>query len=357
MGPHVAAIEKAAHQAPFLIKGLSPAQRCDKLSWLAEYDAYVEIDFSRFDMTVSHDMLTIFEHEFLTRQFPDAHPHYRRCIQLASQTEGTSKFGTRYNVQGTRCSGDNHTSIGNGVLNRFLIWVCLRKLPRGTWRSVHEGDDGIIAVKRPWLEQVEYNLNFMRCLGFSAKIKTTLDLTSVIFCGRRIIETPYGLKDACDVVRALKKFNSTMSMGDPMLMLYAKALSYNYTDHNTPIIGALTRSIINILEPGACNITKSKLKRYVAHALNERWLTHGDNVHISYSNLQIKREYDPDPSVIAAVALHEPVTVRSIQAMDQQFKDWEKVKFIPNQVVPLPLDWEPEPAGTQSTGDIRHHCL
>ncbi|UXD80113.1 putative RNA-dependent RNA polymerase, partial [Linepithema humile C virus 1] len=145
VGPYIAAIEQAAKNAEFLVKGLCPRKRATRLEWLREYSDYISIDFERFDQTITPDVLRIFERYILTRPFRQ-HDSYIRLVQLSAKTAGVSRFGTRYQVEGTRCSGDAWTSVANGLLNRFLVWLCLRKLPSTSWKSAHEGDDGIIAL-------------------------------------------------------------------------------------------------------------------------------------------------------------------------------------------------------------------
>lgn len=244
IGPYVAAIEAAAHSAPFLVKGMSPQRRAAKLDWLREYSGYIEVDYTRFDQTIGEDIISTSEHHVLGVQFGrNEHPEYRRALELALSTRGVSDLGVVYSRRGGRCSGDAHTSIDNGLLNAFLTWVCMRKCPRQCWRSIHEGDDGIIAIRNLAPKDVMGALSMLSLLGFDAKLKSTHDLTEVIFCGRRFVDTSRGLMDQADVIRTLRKYNASMKQGDPMVLLLAKSLSYNYTDGDTPLIGALSYAV------------------------------------------------------------------------------------------------------------------
>lgn len=353
MGPYISAIEKRAHDAPFLVKGLSMSERCKKLDWLRDFDRFIEVDFSRFDMTISQEILEIVEHLLLRHPFPDAHPDFLHCLRACLRTSGVSQFGTKYNVDGTRCSGDVHTSIANGLLNRFLTWLCLASLPVNAWNSVHEGDDGIIAIHHKYLDQAMYNLQFLKCLGFDAKLKVSNNLSEVVFCGRRFVETPSGLTDMCDVTRALRKYSTTMSEGSTDILLYCKSLSYNWTDRDTPIIGALSYNLVKILR-SRVDITKSKTKRYLARVLNERWVTHSENVTIPYEKLINMRKPDVCADKYAALLLTEQFALQQVYELEKEYMSWE---FVPNEISKVPLEWANQPDNVQTTMTPHLHLM
>lgn len=256
-GPYMAAVEKAAIDAPFLVKGLSPAKRAEILSQYAGVSA-IETDFSRFDMTVSEEMIHHFERKWIDHAFClKNHPDFAACVSMLSLMKGNSTLGVGYAVRGTRASGDAHTSIANGLLNYFVIWVCLRNLP-ATWKSWHEGDDGRISCPTHLLPQAVDNLRFAAILGFKLKVVVHLDPSQAVFCGRRVCEC--GLEQA-DVPRALAKFHTTVKEGDEMSLVLAKAYSYRFTDGATPIIGTLCQALIDNLEG---KVNPRKLRRRIA---------------------------------------------------------------------------------------------
>lgn len=357
IGPYIGAIEKRAHDAKFLVKGLSPRQRCAKLSWLRNYKGYFEVDYTRFDQTILDDILRIFEHRILTAPFGEEHHHFYHALAFALITRAVSQFGTSYIVSGTRCSGDAHTSIGNGILNFFLTWVCLRKIPRRYWRSIHEGDDGIIAVRGGYEKQVQFNLQFLACLGFLVKLKFTYDLESVTFCGRRFYETPTGLRDYCDVLRALKKFNTTMSPGKTDVLLYAKALSYNYTDSDTPLIGALSYAVAQTLHSRIQCLSKSRLKKAMAIAIRERWLLYDNVARLKVSRLFKPRPPDVRPEAYAAAVSQEDVTLCLVRSIEKEYLQWQDIGFIPNEITKIPVCWADEPRSVTHIGIISTHMI
>lgn len=313
------------------------------------------LDFSRFDQTISRDVLRIFEQYVLVRPFP-THTKFQTLVKLAECTTGVSRFGTRYFVEGTRCSGDAWTSIMNGLLNRFLVWVCLKKLPLNSWRSVHEGDDGMIGIKESVKDQVLYNMQFLGCLGFETKIEISTDISSLTFCGRRLYYQGGELADMADVTRAMKKFNTTVSIGDSAFLLYAKALSYNYTDQHTPLIGALTYAIATVLGP-IVNRSRGKMRRYIAKVIKERWLLCGDSGAVRWKRLLHVRPPCVHPAAYATVVLHDNIPLRAILDLEQEYMSWIEIGYIPNEISKLLLDWVPLPSDAEEIGDPGLHHM
>ncbi|APG76280.1 hypothetical protein 2 [Hubei tombus-like virus 42] len=313
VGPYISAIEKHAHHAPFLVKGMGLKMRAKKMDKLLGFGRYLEVDFTRFDKTISADIIRIVEKYLLTKPYSRDHHAYHQCMKQLTTTSGVSYFGTRYKVKGTRCSGDAHTSLGNGLINRFIIWLCLRKLPQNAWDSMHEGDDGIIGVSLSYVNQAVYNLQFLACLGFESKLKVCKSIEEVVFCGRRHVRTAKESATICDVIRTMRKFNTTCSLGPPDLLLYAKALSYNYTDADTPIIGPVSYAVARCL--AHCNIkySRKQFKRALKTAVLERWVLNDNIGSISYHRLLNAKPPDISPYLItASLMLNRPTSVQKL---------------------------------------------
>nr|QRW42189.1 MAG: RNA-dependent RNA polymerase [Erebo virus] len=353
IGPYISAIEHQAVRSRFLVKGLSPRQRARKVSWLTNYNRFMEVDYSRFDMTISADILRIFEHAVLKRQFPRTeHELYHQALDLALTTQGVSSYGTRYERQGGRCSGDAHTSIANGLLNYFLTWVCLQNLPKNSWRSIHEGDDGIIAFNAQYEEQIRANMTFLSCLGFKAKIRVVKCVEDAVFCGRRFVETTDGLRDMADVQRTMRKFNTTMSLGNAKILLLAKALSYNYTDADSPLIGALTYAIICILREDPDCQSQKKLRAALSKVSSERWMLKDAGVSVRPDALWRVKPPDVPPEMRATSALYDDISCDLQLSLENQYLSWIDIGHIPATFDKLHCDWEPEPTNVVVCGDI-----
>nr|AWY11047.1 putative RNA-dependent RNA polymerase [Dansoman virus] len=358
MGPYVSRIEHAAMKCPFLIKGTSIRNRGKRLEPLLGYGAYIEVDYSRFDKTIHRDIITIFEQHLLRKPFSADHHDYYTCLSHLTRTTGVSKYGTKYTVEGTRCSGDAHTSIANGLLNRFLTWFCLRKLPKESWLSFHEGDDGVIGITPRYLEQALYNLEFLGCLGFNVKLKACKNIEEVVFCGRRItFSAEKGVETICDVTRALRKFNITCSQGPLDLLLYAKALSYNYTDGGTPIVGPVSWSVATCLSYCSSKYSHRQLKRALSNVVRERYLLGDGWRPASWRQLMINTREPVSCAANAAVMHCEDIGLDTMQAFREAAEDWTRIGFIPATVPKLILDWVPEGPQVTVYGDVVRNMI
>lgn len=240
IGPFVSAIEHRLIDAPFLVKGLSISDRDVKLGCvgrgLQHYPYYIETDYSRFDMSISLEYLEDVENVLLTSCFDD--DDYNKCFELAMRTRGICDIGLTYEVLGTRCSGDAHTSIGNGLINYFNTWLAFENLPTGSWTSVHEGDDGLIGLDSQVVDAAMYNLHLFPVLGFQLKVLRFRCFSQTTFCGRWLAADSAGVVSMCDLPRTLSKFHTICSDGDERSLLLAKCLSYYHTDRATPILGS-----------------------------------------------------------------------------------------------------------------------
>lgn len=177
-----------------------------------------------------------------------------------------------YNVEGTRCSGDAHTSIGNGIINTFITYSMLNCLTPSEWTSVHEGDDGIIGVREDALEASLNGLAFIPFLGFSVKQDVYNQIDDVSFCGRHYYTVPGSFEEHADVLRSLDKFNTTVSNCKAIALIRAKALSYYSTDSATPLIGPLCYALLRVTR----NVSFGSTFR--ASRANDRWNTKDQRV-------------------------------------------------------------------------------
>ncbi|APG76340.1 hypothetical protein 2 [Hubei odonate virus 12] len=352
LGPYIAAMEAKACRAPFMVKGhnLRGIQR--KLGWLADYQSYVEVDFSRFDMTLTRHILEIVENTMLTKAFPkELHPELHIALKLARSPAGRYRCGVSYSTEGTRCSGDAHTSFGNTLLNRFFTWLCLRKLPSSSWRSVHEGDDGLIAVSSRWVNQVLYNLSCLGCLGLEPKLKVTDNLHEATFCGRNFHSTTDGIISTCDVPRALQKYHTTTSDGKPDILLLCKSVSYLYSDGHTPGVGLLASSLVQILiKRVQC---QKQFEKTMHRVLKERYaadvLIGKKNKYFMGDVLEKARAWDPrmvSPTVEANVAHTYGIPLQPFLRSVSQFSSWVKFGHVPAEVEVLQLETLEDKAGT-----------
>lgn len=165
LGPYFSAIEHRASSLPFLIKGCDIPARASKMSGLLGWPDYYEIDYSRFDLSISAEVISQYEHAWVSLVYPpSSHPAFWQTLVSTLVTSGFSEYGITYSLPGSRCSGDPHTSVGNGLLNAFLTWLITFDKD-----CVYfcEGDDGIIGCSPAIGDEVE----IIPDLGFMLKME------------------------------------------------------------------------------------------------------------------------------------------------------------------------------------------
>lgn len=308
---------------------------------LLRFERFLEIDFARFDMSIAVDILTCFEH-YIFGSFYDEeqHPLFHEALKIALFTSATNWFNLTYQIEGTRCSGDAWTSIGNGLLNHFVIWTCLRKLPTDSWVSFHEGDDGVIGIDSRELNQALYNLSFLDCLGLRAKIDVYNDINEASFCGRFLAEVRGHLISYCDPLRSLTKFHTTVSLGDSKYLLAAKANSYYHNDGHTPVVGALTCGLLLYLLP---LLHPDKMQRYLRNVKKDLpW--HYQQLNVKELIKVNKVVFRVNPLLRSAFYLRTGITPREQVRWEEYYKTFA-THGIPEQIDKMRVEWTPVPWG------------
>lgn len=335
LGPYISSLEHYYGKHPRLVKGLDIIKRNLKMSELSGSHLFIEQDYARFDMSVSINYLLYVEYLFLTAPFQGPeHVLYRQALRLAMLVNGRSGLGYSYRVVGTRCSGDAHTSIGNGLINDFNNYIAFSTLPTGSWVAFSEGDDGIVGLRRDVVDQAIFNLHILPVLGFQLKLIVCKDLVYSSFCGRFLAESGSGITSYCDLNRTLAKLHTTTSCGDAMALLLAKCMSYYHTDAGTPIIGALVTSIIHVLLPV---VTRRRLSRAVRRLHSSYWYRQ------KYGNVDYNSDRWPHLTVEAhlraAVAIRTGYTPCMQMSYESYYKEFEVLGFIPDRINRIPHGW------------------
>lgn len=226
----------------------------------------IETDYTRFDRSISYPILKQVQN--LIFNWCNSEYYFNHALKLALKTRGSSANGVSYKIEGTRCSGDSHTSLGNGLINAFLTHTCLRTLHNTHWTSVHEGDDGIIGTSIPTAKHATQALLFLKVLGFQVKMDVHNQMDDVSFCGRHFYTQNSRFYEHADVLRALDKYHTTTSGCKDLPLIRAKAMSYYHTDRNTPLLGPLTYAILQATD----GVSNHQLKRAFGNA-DDRWAT------------------------------------------------------------------------------------
>lgn len=335
IGPYISALEHSMIAHPALVKGLNNEKRNQKLTPLLNFSDFIETDYQRFDLSISKPILQQVEYLFLTLPFQGPeHWLYRRVLRLAHSTFGLSDVGLTYRVDGTRCSGDAHTSLGNGLINHFNTWLVLQNLPFGSWISFHEGDDGIIGVRNDCIDQAKYNMHLLPCLGFQIKMDhfTSIDQTS--FCGR-FLSADRGVIISCaDIFRSLAKLHTICSEGDPKSLFIAKMMSYYHTDRFTPIIGVFCYVAITLYRQ---TISVRQLQRAVRHIRIGYWAAlKSEGIDYFNTDYVLCRA---TPELRALVANRCGLSPGTQILYEEYYLSFIKLGYIPSSIDKIPHDW------------------
>lgn len=247
LGPYFSAIEHRASSLPFLIKGCDIPARAVKMSSLLGWPDYYEIDYSRFDLSISAEVISQYEHAWVSLVYPPStHPGFWQTLVSTLITSGVSEYGITYSLPGSRCSGDPHTSVGNGLLNAFLTWLITYDKDCAYFC---EGDDGIIGCSPPIGDEIEV----IPDLGFMLKMEHYNHIDECSFCGMYLLDARGTLKMYSDPLRTLSKIHVCCADGSPNNLIVAKALSVLNLNPSTPIITAFCRHILNVVRSRLLN--------------------------------------------------------------------------------------------------------
>nr|UDY81058.1 MAG: RNA-dependent RNA polymerase [Lake Sinai virus 8] len=333
LGPYFSAVEHRAVCLPFLIKGCDIQSRAERMRDLLGWPHYYEIDYSRFDLSISVELLSQFEHSWIALVYPpDSHPLFWQTLVATLNTSGFSEYGVTYSLPGSRCSGDPHTSIGNGLLNAFLTWLITHDKD-----SVYycEGDDGIIASRQPILDEIE----IIPDLGFMLKIDHYDHVNDCSFCGMYLYEDHACLGMYSDPMRTLSKIHACCADGKPSNLIVAKALSLLNLNPATPIITAFCQHILRVvpsvlLNPRNRNRLIATMKRVAP------WTHH----------LRVRCDVlcsEPSPTIRAAFALRTGIS----PALQVQYEAYlASLPYVPAKYVYLKRDLELDGIGASLMG-------
>lgn len=201
-GPWIAALEhRVRERLPILVKGLDEPSKARKLQELRyRANKVVELDFSRFDRSLSIDLLMATEHAIYKEILP---PKISELMSHQLRSTVSSRNGATYYVDGTRMSGDMNTSIGNCLIVASLMLAI--GMPLDSF--VAEGDDMLAVLTEK--ETHGLRIALLEQAGLSPKLAIyPLDCGS--FCSRYDIHTIEGPKRIRHPFREITRFNYTL---------------------------------------------------------------------------------------------------------------------------------------------------
>jgi len=173
----------------------------------------VGLDASKFDMHVSQTALK-YEHSFYKALFPGSQV-LKKLLEWQLVNKGTAftSDGTvRFEMHGTRSSGDLNTSLGNCLLMCALIFAYASE--RGVDVELcNNGDDCVVMMERRDLEKFMMSLpSWFKRKGFSMTVEEPVDeFEQIEFCQTRPVQLSSGWR--------MVRNHSAVLTKDPMCLL------------------------------------------------------------------------------------------------------------------------------------------
>lgn len=178
--------------APTVMKGFNASELGSMMheAWMSYNDpCALGLDASRWDQHVSVNLLA-WEHSIYDMYYRD--PELRRYLEWQLHNWGfivCADGGFKYATDGTRCSGDMNTALGNCLLMCAIIYSLLKILGLAKEGNVavrlfNNGDDCVLIGERADIMRIrERVVPFFHTLGFVMKVEEVVfELEKVSFC-------------------------------------------------------------------------------------------------------------------------------------------------------------------------------
>lgn len=150
-----------------------------------KWDQFVDpiavlIDCSNFDAHCSANLLRQ-EHRLYEHYFP-GDKFLRTLLKWQLRNVGSTRNGTKFFTQATRCSGDQNTGLGNSVINLGMLSIMLKR--SGIKGAIYvDGDDSVVIIERN--DQQFLDLSFLAQCGMRAKVEYAYEFEHIEFCQTR----------------------------------------------------------------------------------------------------------------------------------------------------------------------------
>nr|AOC55070.1 RNA-dependent RNA polymerase [Renton virus] len=167
-------------------KGLNPQERAELLLHKSKHfkrPRFFSGDHKTFDAYVNKYHLKS-THRKYKKHFNSKALH--KCCKTQLLNKGLTRNGIRYNIDGTRMSGDPDTGLGNTLVNSDAIYGVLRQRGITKYSILLDGDDFVVILE----DGEEITGSDFIPFGFKTEIEDSLLLSAVEFCQSRIVMTP-----------------------------------------------------------------------------------------------------------------------------------------------------------------------
>ncbi len=167
----------------------------------------IGLDASKFDMHVSVPALK-YEHSFYKALFPRS-SELRKLLQWQLKNKGVARAidgKVEFTMEGTRCSGDLNTSLGNCIIMCALVWVHARNCGVDI-ELANNGDDCVVFMERD--DELKFTSTLSRWFkrkGFAMTVEPTVDeFEQIEFCQTRPVELSTGWRMVRNLSACLQK--------------------------------------------------------------------------------------------------------------------------------------------------------
>lgn len=208
LGCYIAHLEKALFRIlervcgfPVVFKGMNALKQGEVLRhhWEQfEQPVAIDLDASRFDQHQHVASLKV-EHEQWLRMVPaEFSGDLRALLNCQLLNNGSAVFPqegirVKYQVRGTRASGDMNTSSGNcftmvGLIFSYMHGKC-------KWRLANNGDDCVLIIEKRDLPKISDLVHWFGRMGYTMESEGVVDIFERIsFCQTKPVWTPLGYK-------------------------------------------------------------------------------------------------------------------------------------------------------------------
>lgn len=137
---------------------------------------FVNFDHSKFDSCVQIEHLRLL-HKIYRRAVGKS---VQRFLKYQYHNKCYTKTGIKYRTEGTRCSGDFDTGLGNSLINVACVLAVMDGID---FEFMLDGDDTVLIMEQG--DEKKINLHKFALFGFKTKISFTSDVHKVEFCQSR----------------------------------------------------------------------------------------------------------------------------------------------------------------------------
>jgi hypothetical protein len=235
--------------------GKTPKEISERVAEICkEAMSIVNTDLSRFDGHVSNILRTL-ECMIMQRYFHEEYSSdLRECQTAQVDQRAYTAHGVKYNTFKSRNSGSPETADKNSEDNAFMAFIAkLRTKRDGVYLTFDEawdelglygGDDGITA-------DIEADVYVKACasVGQVLEVETIpRHQLGVTFLARYYSDEVWtgNPSSMCDIKRQMSKLHVTTTLPasvSPVTKLCEKLAGYILSDRNTPILGAICRTV------------------------------------------------------------------------------------------------------------------